>query len=110
MFQAVSFGDNDDAVVGEGQAAAAVEVQDVADFHAGWDFDPFVDDVPHRLIRKESNLRRARGATSLFAVTARGMRRLQATFAMNVMETCDQCANHFCLGCLTSPPGTYPLV
>src|SRR5262245_15383777 len=43
MFQAVAFGDDDDAVVGDGEAAAAVELEVVADFYAGRDFHALVD-------------------------------------------------------------------
>jgi len=44
VLQPVPFGDDYDAVVGDGQAALTVEFDVVADFHAGRDFDTFVDD------------------------------------------------------------------
>ena len=46
VFQAVAFGDEDDPVFGDGQPAAAVEVEVVADLHAGGHLDPLVDDRP----------------------------------------------------------------
>src|SRR6185503_8050935 len=44
VLQAVALGDDDDAVFGDGQAAATVEIQVEANLHAGGDFHPFIDD------------------------------------------------------------------
>src|SRR5262245_27737571 len=49
MLEAVALGDDDNAVIGDGEAALAIEVEVVADLHAGRHFDAFVDNRPANL-------------------------------------------------------------